>query len=641
MAFLPVSKKDMEDRGWDEVDFVFVSGDGYVDHPSFGLAIISRLFESRGYRVGIIAQPAWKDSKEIQKLGRPRLGFLVSSGVIDSMVNHYTANKSPRSEDLYSPGGIKGKRPNRALIVYCNLIRQAYGDIPIIIGGVEASLRRFAHYDYWDDKVRQSVLADTNADLLVYGMGEGPIIDIMNMLDKNIPVNKMRNIKGTCYMAPKEALPLEISEMVSQGKTSVLFESSHRHYNNGINIVPAFEQVSNDKKAYAKAFKAIYDDQDPIRGGALVQEQKKGFVVQNPLSSPLDMKTMDEVYDLEYERRWHPMYDDAGGIPAFDEVAFSITSHRGCFGGCSFCSLSFHQGRIIQKRSKESIFKEAEKLVKSKGFKGYIHDIGGPSANFREKACKKQIKAGTCKNRQCMFPEPCSNLEVNYKEYLSILRHVRKMDGVKKVFIRSGIRYDHLMLEKGGALFKEICAYHISGQLKVAPEHIDDHVLSLMGKPKAHVYERFSQRFYEINKKIGKEQYLVPYLISSHPGSGLQSAVNLALFLKKNAIHPEQVQNFYPTPGTLSTAMYYSGYDPRTMGKVYVPRSNRERAMQRALLQWAVPKNANMVREALESAGRKDLIGFGKNCLIRPEKPIKMEKPSGRNKRIQKNKKHK
>lgn len=619
MGFLPINNIEMQNLGWESCDFVYVCGDAYVDHPSFGHAIISRLLESKGYKVAMLCQPNWKDTADFKQFGRPRLGFLVTSGVIDSMVNHYTANKKPRAKDLYSPGGVKGKRPNRAVNVYCNLIRQAYKDVPIIIGGIEASLRRFAHYDYWDNVVRKSILVDSDADLLIYGMGETPIVEIADMLDRGIPVSKIKNVRGTVYRCAIEKLPKEIKEAVEKNE-KVEYESFHKHYNSGIIPVASYEKVLRDKFSYAHNFKTYYEEQDGIRGATIVQQHGDSYVVQNPPGKPLSVKEMDAVYALPYERTWHPSYDALGGIPAFDEVEFSITSHRGCFGGCSFCALNYHQGRIIQKRSKESIFDEADILRKSPKFKGYIHDIGGPTANFREKACKKQEKEGTCKNRQCMFPTPCKNLNINYKEYLSILRHVRKMDGVKKVFIRSGIRFDHLMLEKGGELFKEICKHHVSGQLKVAPEHVDDTVLALMGKPKAEVFDKFCERYYAINEKNGSKQYLVPYLIASHPGSDLNAAINLAVYLKKNKIHPEQVQNFYPTPGTLSTAMYYTGYDPRTMKPIYVPRSNHERAMQRALLQYSVPKNADLVREALRVTGREYLIGYGKNCIVPPSK---------------------
>ena len=599
MAFLPTTKKEMKERGWEQADFIYVSGDAYVDHPSFGHAIITRLLESKGYKVAIIAQPNWKNTTDIQKLGRPRLGFLVSSGVIDSMVNHYTANKLPRRDDLYSPGGQKGLRPNRAVIVYGNLIRQAFKDVPIIIGGIEASLRRFAHYDYWEDKVRQSILLDSSADLLIYGMGENPMVEIADLLNKGVPVSEINRVRGTCFA------------------TTDLGGYS------GIKTIPSFDNVSKNKTTFAKAFMFQLSEQDPIHGVALAQQHPKKYVIQNPPAKLLTMKQMDDVYALKYERRWHPMYDSKGGIPALAEVEFSITSHRGCFGGCAFCALTFHQGRIIQKRSKESIITEGEKLTTLSNFKGYIHDVGGPTANFRETACVKQSKVGSCRDRQCLFPQPCKNLKVDYSDYLSLLRSLRALKGVKKVFIRSGLRYDHMLLEKDNKLLNEICEHHVSGQLKVAPEHVDEGVLKLMGKPSIKVFEDFSKRYFKASERFSKKQFLVPYLIASHPGSDLKAAINLALYLKKNKINPEQVQNFYPTPSTISTCMYYTGLDPRTMQNVYVPTSEEERGMQRALLQVANPSNRTVVLKALDKAGRKDLIGYGPDKLVAPEKEYK------------------
>ena len=598
MAFLPTTISEMKKLGWEQPDFIYVSGDAYVDHPSFGHAIITRLLESKGFKIAIIAQPNWRNVSDIKKLGRPKYGFLVSSGVIDSMVNHYTANKFPRSQDLYSPGGEKGLRPNRAVNVYSNLIRQVYKDVPIIIGGIEASLRRFAHYDYWEDKVRQSILIDSGADLLIYGMGENPIIEIAEQLKSGKDISELTNIRGTCYAISGKIEDTEVK------------------------ILPSFDEVVKSTQAYAKAFAMQYVEQDPINGVVLAQRHPKKTVVQNKPAMPLTTKQMDEVYKLPYERRWHPMYDAAGGVPALEEVEFSITSHRGCFGGCNFCALTFHQGRIIQKRSKSSIVAEGEALTHLPNFKGYIHDVGGPTANFREPACAKQTTNGSCRDRQCMFPEPCKNLKIDYNDYISTLRTLREIKGVKKVFIRSGLRFDHMLLEKNDRLLNEICEHHVSGQLKVAPEHIDDGVLKMMGKPPVKIFEEFSKRYKTINERLGKKQYMVPYLIASHPGSDLKAAINLAMYLKKNRINPEQVQDFYPTPSTMSTCMYYTGIDPRTMKKVYVPKSQEERTMQRALLQVLKPGNQAIVLKALEKAGRIDLIGYGPDRLVAPLKTI-------------------
>ncbi len=595
MAFLPISKKDMEERGWDSIDFLYISGDAYVDHPSFGHAILTRMLEAEGYRVGIIAQPDWKSNSDFMRLGRPNYAVLISSGVIDSMVNHYTASKKPRSNDSYSPGGEIGHRPDRAVIVYANKIREIFKGIPVIIGGIEASLRRFAHYDYWDNKVRRSILLDSKADMLVYGMGEKPIAEIASLLAKGADISRIRNIRGTAYIADE----------FEAGEESLL--------------LPSFEEVNESRTSYAKAFMVQYNEQDSISGKTLVQPHGDRFVVQNPPAVPMTVKELDRIYALPYERTYHPSYEANGGIPAIEEVEFSITSHRGCYGGCSFCALNFHQGRAIQKRSQASIINEAKKLVWQPGFKGYIHDVGGPTANFRNTSCDRQAVHGTCKSRQCLYPQPCKNLKVDHSEYLELLRKLRDIPEVKKVFIRSGIRYDYLMLDKNDDFFRELCEHHVSGQLKVAPEHVVDRVLEKMGKPGRKVYDAFVKKFYEINKELGKEQYLVPYLISSHPGSDLKAAVELAEYLKKTHYTPEQVQDFYPTPGTLSTCMFYTSLDPRTMKKVYVPATPKEKSMQRALLQFRRKENQQLVREALRLAGREDLIGYGRECLVRPE----------------------
>lgn len=594
--FLPISKEDMKKRNIEQLDFIYISGDAYVDHPSFGHAIITRLIEHYGFTVGIIPQPNWKSKDDFMRLGKPKIAFLVSSGNIDSMVNHYTAHKKRRNDDAYSPGGKAGYRPDRAVIVYCNRLREAYKDVPIIIGGIEASLRRFAHYDYWDDKVRNSILIDSSADLLIYGMGEKPLMEMLNLIQFGKNINDIKDIRGTCYLTSDISNLKEYIEL------------------------PSFEAVSTNKKEYAKSFKIQYEEQDAIRGRTLVQRHDNKYVVQNPPSFPLSKDEMDFVYSLPYNRTYHPIYKQQGGIPALKEVEFSITSHRGCFGGCSFCALNFHQGRVIQPRSEESILKEAEALTKLPNFKGYIHDVGGPTANFRKPSCKKQLEQGVCKNRQCLFPTPCKNLEVDHSEYLNMLRKIRKIKGVKKVFIRSGIRYDYLMLDKNEAFFDELIKHHISGQLKVAPEHICNEVLSLMGKPNRKVYDAFVKKYFEKNKKFKLNQFLVPYLMSSHPGSTLKSAVELAEYIRDMGYNPEQVQDFYPTPGSLSTAMYYTEMNPLTGEKVYVPKSKEEKEMQRALLQFRDPKNYDLVYKALIKAGREDLIGYGKKCLIPPKK---------------------
>lgn len=600
MSFLPINKKEMEARGWEELDFLYISGDAYVDHPSFGHAIITRLLENEGFKVGIIPQPNWKRNKNFMMLGRPKYAVLISSGVIDSMVNHYTASKKRRSSDKYSPGGKAGYRPDRAVIVYTNKIKEVFKGIPVIIGGIEASLRRFAHYDYWDNRVRHSIILDSKADLLIYGMGEKPIIEIANLLRQGVSIDKIKNVRGTVYVSNN------LSDI------DVL--------NNGYKVLPSFNEVSESKKQYARAFKIQYDEQDAFSGKILMQKDGDRYVVQNPPSLPLSTSEMDRIYSLPYERNYHTIYEKDGGIPAIEEVKFSITSHRGCYGGCSFCALNFHQGRIVQSRSHASIINEAKKLTWLPDFKGYIHDVGGPSANFRNPACDKQKEGRTCKGRQCFYPRDCKNLIVDHTEYLQLLRKLREIPEIKKVFIRSGIRYDYLMLDKNDDFFIELCKHHVSGQLKVAPEHVVDRVLEKMGKPSREVYEKFVKKFYEINKKIGKEQYLVPYLISSHPGSDLNAAIELAEYLRDTGYTPEQVQDFYPTPGTLSTCMFYTGIDPRNMKKVYVPRSPKEKAMQRALLQYRKKENYSLVYEALKTAGREDLIGYDKKCLIRPQK---------------------
>lgn len=585
----------MESRGIDRLDFVYISGDAYVDHPSFAHAIICRLLEAQGYTVGIIAQPDWHTCEDFKRLGEPRLGFLVGAGNIDSMVNHYTAAKKRRNTDLYSPGGRAGLRPDRATIVYCNRLREAYGNkFPIIIGGIEASLRRFAHYDYWSDKVRRSILIDSGADLLIYGMGEHQICEIAELLNAGVSVHDITSVRGTVYKeGDAEHLPSD-----------------------GIQIA-SYDEVSSNKAAYARATAQQYREQDAVSGKPVVQLDRDKYIVQNPPSPPLTSAELDEVYELPYVRDWHPCYAEFGGVPAIDEVKFSITSSRGCFGACSFCALTFHQGRTISARSHNSILREAELLTTLPGFKGYIHDVGGPTANFRAPSCKGQLKHGVCKGRQCLFPTPCKNLEVSHRDYLELLRKLRKIKGIKRVFIRSGIRYDYLIYDTDDEFFRELCKYHVSGQLKVAPEHISDRVLKYMGKPSAEVYNKFCEKYKKINKELGKEQYVVPYLMSSHPGSHLSDAVALAEYLRDHHINPEQVQDFYPTPGSLSTCMYYTGIDPRTMQKVYVPRTYEEKQMQRALLQYKRPENYKTVYSALISAGRRDLIGNGAKCLIK------------------------
>lgn len=593
--FLPVCKEDMKKRGWEQLDFLYIVGDAYVDHPSFGHAIISRVLESKGYKVGIVSLPDWRKTDDFKKLGTPRLGVLVSAGNIDSMVNHYTVSKKRRSDDAYAPYNKAGQRPDRATIVYCNRIREVFGNVPILIGGVEASLRRFTHYDYWDDKLRRSILFDSRADILMYGMGEKQIVAIADKLNEGIPVSEIRDIPGTCYI------------------------SSECDIENSI-IIPSFEECVESKTKYAKSCAEQYAEQNPFIGKTLIQKHGDKYLIQNPPAMPLNTEELDEVYGLPYMRNYHPMYEACGGIKAIDEVKFSLAANRGCYGNCNFCALAFHQGRIVTSRSDESLLKEAEEMIKQPDFKGYIHDVGGPTANFREPACKKQLVSGACRDRKCLFPKPCPNMKVDHTKYLNLLRKLRKLKGVKKVFIRSGIRFDYLLADKDDAFFKELCQYHISGQLKVAPEHISDNVLKCMGKPENAVYTKFSEKFYKINEKIGKKQYLIPYLMSSHPGSTLHDAVRLAEYLNAHHINPQQVQDFYPTPGTISTCMYYTGLDPFTMKKVYIPNKPAEKAMQRALLQFKNPDNYKLVYEALVKTGRTDLIGHHERCLIRPLK---------------------
>ena len=592
--YLPISREDMEKRNWEQCDFVYVTGDAYVDHPSFGHAIISRILESHGYKVGIIAQPDWKNADSVRILGEPRLGYLVSAGNMDSMVNHYSVSKKRRAKDSYTPGGEMGKRPDYATVVYCNLIR-SISKKPIIIGGIEASLRRLAHYDYWSGKMKRSILLDSQADLLSYGMGERSIVEIADALNSGIDIRDITFIDGTVYRA--ESLASVYDEV----------------------MLPSYKELTADKKEYAKSFYTQYCNTDAFSGRRLVEPYGEHlYVVQNPAARPLSEEEMDDVYALPYMRNYHPSYESAGGIPAITEVKFSLISNRGCFGGCSFCALTFHQGRIVQTRSHESIVNEAELLTKEPDFKGYIHDVGGPTANVRHPSCEKQMKAGVCPEKRCLFPKPCRNLNADHSDYISLLKKLREIPKVKKVFIRSGIRFDYLLADPGHAFLKELCEYHVSGQLKVAPEHISDNVLKRMGKPENSVYRRFMKEYEKMNEKLGKKQYLVPYLMSSHPGSTLTEAVELAEYLRDLGYMPEQVQDFYPTPSTLSTCMYYTGYDPRTMEKVYVPTNPHEKAMQRALIQYRNPKNYELVAEALKAAGRTDLIGFDKKCLIRP-----------------------
>ena len=597
MEFLPISRSDMEKRGIEQLDFVYVIGDAYVDHPSFGHAIISRVLESHGYSVGIISQPDWKDPKSINILGKPRLGFLVTGGNMDSMVNHYSVSKRRRKTDAFTPGGMMGKRPDYATVVYCNLIRQTYQNVPILIGGIEASLRRMAHYDYWSESMKRSILLDSQADLLMYGMGERSIVEIADALNAGMDVKDITYIDGTVF------------------KTTELDESLPTI------VLPPYQALTTDKRKYAESFKVQYANCDPFTAKRLAEPYGKEYVVQNPPQKPLTTEEMDAVYALPYCRNYHPSYEKLGGVAAIEEVKFSLVSNRGCFGACSFCALTFHQGRIIQTRSHESILAEAELMTKDPDFKGYIHDVGGPTANFRHPACEKQLSKGACGGRQCLYPTPCKNMDADHSDYVALLRKLRKLPGVKKVFVRSGIRFDYLLADKKDTFFKELVQYHISGQLKVAPEHVSDAVLTRMGKPKNAVYNRFVDKYFALNKQYGMNQYLIPYLMSSHPGSTLKEAIELAEYIREMGYNPEQVQDFYPTPSTLSTVMYYTGLDCRTMEKVYVPTDAHEKAMQRALIQYRDPKNYYLVKEALLKAHREDLIGSGPKCLIRAVPP--------------------
>lgn len=605
MPFLPISKKDMKNRKWEQVDFAYVIADAYVDHSSFGPAIISRVLESRGFRVGIIAQPDWKDDASIDVFGRPRLGFLVSGGNMDSMVNHYTVNKKKRSNDMYSPGGVMGKRPDHATVVYCNLIRHKYKDVPIIIGGIEASLRRLAHYDYWSDSLKRSILLDSSADLISYGMGEHSIVEIAEALESGMDVHDITYIAGTVY------------------KTKTL-ENLYEY-----EVLPSFEELNEDRINYAKSFYTQYCNTDPFTGKILVEPYGEGakrvYCVQNPAAKPLTQMEMDDIYSLPYMNAYHPVYEKDGGVPALSEVKFSITNNRGCFGGCSFCALTFHQGRIVQARSEESVIEEAKRMTEDPDFKGYIHDVGGPTADFSGPACDKQMKKGVCPNRQCLFPTPCPNLKADHKKYVELLRKLRSLPKVKKVFVRSGVRFDYALADKDETFIHELCKYHISGQLRVAPEHVSDTVLALMGKPSNEVYTRFVKKCEKINKSLSKDQYLVPYLMSSHPGSRLSDAIALAEYVRDIGYMPQQVQDFYPTPSTISTCMYYTGIDPRSGEKVYVAKNPHEKAMQRALIQYKKPENHKLVKEALLIEHREDLIGFDKKCLI-PPRPFSKHK---------------
>ena len=596
-GFLPLCRQDMIDRGWDRVDFVYVSGDAYVDHPSFGHAIITRHLEAHGYKVGIIAQPDWKNSASVTEYGEPRLGFLVSAGNMDSMVNHYTVSKKRRKTDAYTPGGVMGRRPDHAAVVYSNLIRQTYKDTPVILGGIEASLRRMAHYDYWSDQLKRSILLDSGADLISYGMGERSILEIADALEAGIAVKDLTFIPGTVFKTRS---------------LDCVYEPE---------VLPDYEELCADRLAYARSFYTQYCNTDPFTGKCLAEPYGGHlYVVQNPPARPLGQEEMDEIYAYPYEKTYHPSYEKDGGVPAISEVKFSLVSNRGCFGGCNFCALTFHQGRIIQTRSHESLIKEAKEMTKDPQFKGYIHDVGGPTADFRQPSCEKQLEHGVCKNRQCLFPKPCRNLKADHKDYVSLLRKLREIPGIKKVFIRSGIRFDYVMADPDDTFFRELCAFHVSGQLKVAPEHVSDAVLARMGKPGNQVYQAFEKKYQKINRELGKDQYLVPYLMSSHPGSTLKEAVTLAEYLRDIGHMPEQVQDFYPTPSTISTCMYYTGVDPRDMKPVYVPKNPHEKAMQRALIQYRDPKNYDLVLEALHKTGRMDLVGYDRHCLIRPRK---------------------
>ena len=596
VRFFPVTEEEMRERGWDRPDFVYVSGDAYVDHPSFGAALICRVLEDRGFRIAMLSQPDYKSCEDFKRFGRPRLGFLVSAGNIDSMVAHYTAAKRKRTYDYYSAGGKMGRRPDRACIVYSNRIREAYGDVPIILGGLEASLRRFAHYDYWDDKVRRSILVDSRADILTYGMGEKILARLAELLDRGIPIKKIRDVRGTVYLcSPEDKVNYPVAATFD------------------------YDELKTDKRKYAEAFGVQYKNQDSINGKAICEIYDSKMLVQNPPMPPLEREELDAVYALPFMRTYHPTYESEGGVPAIEEVKFSITHNRGCFGACNFCALAFHQGRTVRSRSEESVLREARIIAEMPDFKGYIHDVGGPTANFRYPSCDKQLKDGVCPSRKCLAPTPCKNLKVDHSEYMHLVSEIEKIPGVKKVFIRSGIRFDYLMLDKNDAFFKKLVRDNVSGQLKVAPEHCSSSVLRCMGKPDFEVYQGFRRRFFEITKSMGKEQYLVPYLMSSHPGSTLNDAIELALCLKRDKYAPEQVQDYYPTPGTASTVMYYTGINPLDMKPVYVCTDYHEKQLQRALLQYNRPENADLVREALIKAGREELIGFGEECLVRPK----------------------
>ncbi len=600
--FLPVSRADMDERGWDRCDFVYICGDAYVDHPSFGMAIITRLLESHGYRVGVIAQPDWRDPESVAALGEPRLAFLVSAGNMDSMVNHYSVSKHRRKVDAYTPGGRSGARPDHAAVVYGNLIRRTFKTTPVILGGIEASLRRLAHYDYWSDRLKRSILLDSGADLVIYGMGERPVIEVADALDAGLPVDQITYVDGTVYRT--RSLD-EVYDAVE---------------------LPSWDELEDDRLVYAKSFAVQHRNMDPFRGLSLVEPYPHDvYVVQNPPAKPLSQDEFDEAYDLPYTRTYHPDYEADGGVPALAEVKMSLISNRGCFGECSFCALTFHQGRIVQTRSHESLIAEARRIAAEPDFKGYIHDVGGPTANFRQPACRKQLTRGACANKRCLWPDVCRQMDVDHTDYVRLLRELRSIPGVKKVFVRSGIRFDYALADRDDTFIRELCAHHVSGQLKVAPEHVSDAVLSVMGKPRREVYDRFVAKYRAVNRELGLKQYLVPYLMSSHPGSTLKEAVELAEYVRDMGYMPEQVQDFYPTPSTMSTCMYYTGVDPRTMEPVYVPRSAHEKALQRALIQYRKPENYDLVREALKRAGREDLIGYGPKCLIRPTRP----KPTG------------
>ncbi|MBQ7761411.1 MAG: YgiQ family radical SAM protein [Clostridia bacterium] len=595
-GFLPITKEECDALGWGVPDFVYVSGDAYVDHPSFGTAIITRVLENAGFKVAVLAQPDYKSAEDFKRFGKPRLGFLVSAGNIDSMVAHYTVSKKKRSYDYYSAGGKMGKRPDRAVIVYSNRIREAYGDVPIILGGLEASLRRFAHYDYWDNKIRRSILVDSRADILTYGMGESIILKIAKLLDKGVPVKKIRGERGCVYLCKREdEIPFEVGAELD------------------------FNLIKESKQEYARAFGIQYKNQDAISGKAIVEYYDNKKLVQNPPAYPLEREELDKVYALPYMRNYHPVYEKEGGVPAISEVKFSITHNRGCFGACNFCALAFHQGRQVRSRSIESVVNEAKLITEMSDFKGYIHDIGGPTANFRYPACDKQLKSGVCTNRKCLVPTPCPNLKADHSEYIELLKRVETLPKVKKVFIRSGIRFDYMMCDKSDAFFKKLVKDHVSGQLKVAPEHCSSVVLKHMGKPDISVYNKFKEKYFKLSSQCGLEQYLVPYLMSSHPGSTIEDAIDLALYLKEQGLNPEQVQDFYPTPGTASTVMYYTGINPLDNKKVYVADDYREKLMQRALLQYKKPENRNLVREAVTKAGKEDLIGFDGKCLVKPD----------------------